>query len=156
MESRCGTGTIPQIFTLFCLAWLHFSQPEDEAERQGVVVLVAATEAGPDPIELNRTDREVPAHADVHAAAQHHRKRRSELAAGGVGPAGATGPGTAEQGVGKRRHPGDGAHGQSGAKTESVERLVGIVSIGDLVKSTIDEQRDTIENLTSYIVGKYT
>ena len=36
------------------------------------------------------------------------------------------------------------------------ERLVGIVSIGDLVKSTIDEQRDTIENLTSYIVGKYT
>jgi CBS domain-containing protein len=36
------------------------------------------------------------------------------------------------------------------------EKLVGIVSIGDLVKSIIDEQKDVIEDLKNYIVGKYT
>jgi CBS domain-containing protein len=33
-------------------------------------------------------------------------------------------------------------------------RLVGIVTIGDLVKSIISEQADTIEQLTSYIEGR--
>jgi CBS domain-containing protein len=33
-------------------------------------------------------------------------------------------------------------------------RVVGIVTIGDLVKSIISEQADTIEQLTSYIVGR--
>lgn len=33
-------------------------------------------------------------------------------------------------------------------------RLVGIVTIGDLVKSIISEQADTIEQLTSYITGR--
>ena len=33
-------------------------------------------------------------------------------------------------------------------------RLVGIVTIGDLVKSIISEQADTIEQLTSYIQGR--
>jgi CBS domain-containing protein len=33
-------------------------------------------------------------------------------------------------------------------------RVVGIVTIGDLVKSIISEQAETIEQLTSYIVGR--
>jgi CBS domain-containing protein len=32
--------------------------------------------------------------------------------------------------------------------------LVGIVTIGDLVKSIISEQAETIEQLTSYIQGR--
>lgn len=34
-----------------------------------------------------------------------------------------------------------------------VEALVGVVSIGDLVKSVIEDQRHTIEDLRSYIQG---
>jgi len=32
-------------------------------------------------------------------------------------------------------------------------RVLGVVSIGDLVKSVIEEQRHTIEDLQSYIQG---
>lgn len=35
------------------------------------------------------------------------------------------------------------------------DKLVGIISIGDLVKSIIDEQKDEIEDLKSYISGGY-
>jgi len=35
------------------------------------------------------------------------------------------------------------------------ENLVGIVSIGDLVKATIADQAHTIDQLQTYIVGKY-
>lgn len=35
------------------------------------------------------------------------------------------------------------------------ERLVGVVSIGDVVKSIMTEQKVTIENLQNYIMGKY-
>jgi len=35
------------------------------------------------------------------------------------------------------------------------EKLVGIVSIGDVVKSIISHQKVTIENLQNYIMGKY-
>jgi len=35
------------------------------------------------------------------------------------------------------------------------DRLVGMVSIGDLVKSIISEQAETIQHLTSYIAGAY-
>jgi CBS domain-containing protein len=34
------------------------------------------------------------------------------------------------------------------------DRVVGIVTIGDLVKSIISEQAETIEQLTSYIQGR--
>jgi len=34
-------------------------------------------------------------------------------------------------------------------------KLVGIVSIGDVVKAVIEEQKDTIEHLSDYITGKY-
>jgi CBS domain-containing protein len=34
------------------------------------------------------------------------------------------------------------------------ERVIGIVTIGDLVKSIISEQAETIEQLTSYIEGR--
>lgn len=35
------------------------------------------------------------------------------------------------------------------------ENLIGVISIGDLVKSIIDEQNIKINNLTSYITGNY-
>ena len=35
------------------------------------------------------------------------------------------------------------------------EKLSGVISIGDLVKSIIDEQNVKINNLTSYITGNY-
>ena len=35
------------------------------------------------------------------------------------------------------------------------EKLVGLVSIGDIVKAVIDEQKTTIDDLESYIMGKY-
>jgi CBS domain-containing protein len=34
-------------------------------------------------------------------------------------------------------------------------KLVGVVSIGDLVRSTIMKQQETISHLTDYIAGKY-
>jgi CBS domain-containing protein len=34
-------------------------------------------------------------------------------------------------------------------------RLVGLVSIGDVVRSLVAEQQGTIENLQNYILGKY-
>jgi CBS domain-containing protein len=34
-------------------------------------------------------------------------------------------------------------------------KLVGIVSIGDVVKAVIDDQADTISHLSDYITGKY-
>jgi len=35
------------------------------------------------------------------------------------------------------------------------EALVGVVSMGDLVKAIIEQQQQTIEHLTNYIGGKY-
>jgi CBS domain-containing protein len=35
------------------------------------------------------------------------------------------------------------------------DRVVGVVSVGDLVKSIIDAQADTIDHLHDYITGKY-
>jgi CBS domain-containing protein len=35
------------------------------------------------------------------------------------------------------------------------EKLLGVVSIGDVVKSIMTEQKVTIENLQNYIMGKY-
>jgi len=35
------------------------------------------------------------------------------------------------------------------------ERLIGIISIGDVVKSIMTDQKVTIENLQNYIMGKY-
>ena len=37
----------------------------------------------------------------------------------------------------------------------SVDRVVGIVSIGDLVRSVVDQQAATIEHLHNYITGQY-
>jgi CBS domain-containing protein len=34
------------------------------------------------------------------------------------------------------------------------DRLVGLVSIGDLVKAVIDQQQSTIEQLVGYVSGK--
>ena len=34
-------------------------------------------------------------------------------------------------------------------------RVVGLISIGDLLKSVIDEQQNLIEHLSGYIAGKY-
>jgi CBS domain-containing protein len=34
-------------------------------------------------------------------------------------------------------------------------KLVGIISIGDVVKAIMTEQKVTIENLENYIMGKY-
>jgi signal-transduction protein with cAMP-binding, CBS, and nucleotidyltransferase domain len=34
-------------------------------------------------------------------------------------------------------------------------KLAGIISIGDVVKAVIDQQKVTIENLENYIMGKY-
>jgi CBS domain-containing protein len=34
-------------------------------------------------------------------------------------------------------------------------KLIGVISIGDVVKAIIDQQKVTIENLENYIMGKY-